>query len=295
MPASLLARCWHASSLTCANASTTPSPTPVLKIGNQSRPRVSKRPAAVLPTLLLDADPPSSRAQIFDLNIQRAPNLYEAVVGVSERVTLVGYTTDPLASERAVKFSEDGVVESGYNGANKVVRGLSGEAVEILREPDLGALRPQLEQLYADGFRACAIVFIHSYTFPDHELRVGELAREIGFTQVSLSSQLLPMIKAVPRGVSATADAYLTPVLSRYLSGFFAGFEDDGSGESLKVEFMGSDGVFSSVARTGGGSALADSSRLLAHPLQAASSHSATSRASSRSCRALPAVSSATP
>lgn len=86
---------------------------------------------------------------------------------------------------------------------------------------------------------------MHSYTYPDHEVRVADLARAVGFTQVSASSQLLPMIKMVPRGVSSTADAYLTPILRQYLDGFFSGFDEklkDGRVMSPRVEFMGSDG-----------------------------------------------------
>jgi 5-oxoprolinase (ATP-hydrolysing) len=86
---------------------------------------------------------------------------------------------------------------------------------------------------------------VHSYTYPEHELLVGNFARSIGFTQVSESSQLLPMIKMVPRGVSSTADAYLTPILRDYLDGFFRGFDEklkDGTIKSPRVEFMGSDG-----------------------------------------------------
>ena len=82
---------------------------------------------------------------------------------------------------------------------------------------------------------------VFRYTFPDHELAAKEIARDIGFTQISLSSQLLPMIRMVPRGVSSTADAYLTPVLSEYLEGFYSGFEGGSDGD-LSVEFMGSDG-----------------------------------------------------
>ena len=88
-------------------------------------------------------------------------------------------------------------------------------------------------------------MFVHSYTFPDHEVLVGNIARKVGFTHVSESAQLLPMIKMVPRGVSSTADAYLTPVLKEYLDGFFAGFDaklKDGQLRSPRVEFMGSDG-----------------------------------------------------
>ena len=86
---------------------------------------------------------------------------------------------------------------------------------------------------------------MHSYTFPEHERLVGKLAREVGFTHVSESAQLLPMIKMVPRGVSSTADAYLTPILRDYLDGFFSGFDEklkDGRLRSPRVEFMGSDG-----------------------------------------------------
>lgn len=90
---------------------------------------------------------------------------------------------------------------------------------------------------------------------------MGRIASELGFTQISLSSQLIPMIKMVPRGVSSTADAYLTPVLMEYLDGFFKGFDEKlrrGSGKDdvnqeevaeveerkhdPRVEFMGSDG-----------------------------------------------------
>lgn len=107
--------------------------------------------------------------------------------------------------------------------------------------PDLEQIRADLQKLYDSGVRAIAVCFAHSYTFPDHELSVGAIAREIGFPHVSLSSQLLPMIKMTTRGQSTTADAYLTPVLQEYLRGFYSGFEG-GEGGELRVEFMGSDG-----------------------------------------------------
>lgn len=99
----------------------------MLLIGNQSRPR------------------------IFDLNIKRPSQLYSTVIEVDERVTLVGFTSDPQADEHAVQFDDDGKVTRGYRGAGwdgvsegedpgRVVRGISGEAVRILREP--GALLP---------------------------------------------------------------------------------------------------------------------------------------------------------
>lgn len=111
--------------------------------------------------------------------------------------------------------------------------------------PDLEAVERDLKALYDQGYRSLAIVLVHSYTFPDHELAIGKLARSLGFTHVSESAQLLPMIKMVPRGVSSTADAYLTPILMEYLDGFFHGFDEklrNGRLRSPRVEFMGSDG-----------------------------------------------------
>ncbi|KAI0300115.1 5-oxoprolinase [Multifurca ochricompacta] len=196
----------------------------LLLIGNQSRPR------------------------IFDLNIRRPPPLYSTVVEIDERVTLVGYTSDPQAEVHKVLFDESGQVKRGYRGKGwdgtgdaegpgSVVQGISGEAVRILKRPDEGAIKSDLQKLYEDGYRSVAVVFAHSYTFPEHELLVGKVASSLGFKHISLSSQLLPMIKMVPRGVSATADAYLTPILRAYLDGFFSGFA-----QLPRVEFMSSDG-----------------------------------------------------
>lgn len=91
--------------------------------------------------------------------------------------------------------------------------------------------------------RSLAITLLHSYTFPDHELQLAKIAEEIGFTQISLSSQIFPMIKAVSRGYSATADAYLTPLTKTYIDSFRRGFIgnlEDTNG--ARCEFMQSDG-----------------------------------------------------
>ena len=87
-----------------------------------------------------------SRPKIFDLNIRRPPPLYSTVVEVDGRVTLVGYTSDPKAEEHAVQFDGDGKVTRGYRGKGwdgkgdaegpgDIVRGLSGEAVRIMKRP----------------------------------------------------------------------------------------------------------------------------------------------------------------
>ncbi|KAF5356710.1 hypothetical protein D9758_013743 [Tetrapyrgos nigripes] len=191
-----------------------------------------------------------SRPRIFDLNIRRPAVLYDTVVEIDERVTLVGYTSDPRAEEHRVIFDEEGKVDKGYTGngwdgveghygegPGEVVRGISGEA------------------LYTSGYRSLAIIFAHSYTYPHHEQLVGSLARQIGFEHVSESAQLIPMIKMVTRGVSATADAYLTPILRRYLDGFFGGFDQqlrDGRVKIPRVEFMASDGGLVDAERFSG-------------------------------------------
>lgn len=169
--------------------------------------------------------------------------LYERVVEVDERVTLEGYTSDPEFKEHDVVFDEKGRVTSAHEG--DIVRGISGEAVRILRRPDLDQVRTDLERVYAEGIDCLAICFAHSFTFPNHEQQVASVAREVGFKHISISSHLSPQIKMVPRGTSATADAYLTPVLKEYVSGFFAGFDEGlsgGSGPGARVEFMSSEG-----------------------------------------------------
>ena len=88
---------------------------------------------------------------------------------------------------------------------------------QVLRPPDLEAARAGLEAAHEAGIRAAAIVFLHGYRFPDHERRIAALARDIGFTQVSVSSAVSPLIKLVSRGDTTVVDAYLTPLLRRYV------------------------------------------------------------------------------
>lgn len=66
----------------------------------------------------------------------------------------------------------------------------------------------------------------YSYTYAEHEQRVGKLAAEMGFAHVSLSSEVMSMVKAVPRGFTTAADAYLTPVIARYVKSFRSGFDE---------------------------------------------------------------------
>lgn len=87
------------------------------------------------------------------------------------------------------------------------VEGSTGETVLVEQPLDVDTTRAELQRVYDAGIRSVAVVCLHSYTFPDHELLVGQLARDIGFSQVSLSHQVMPMVKAVARGYTAMADA----------------------------------------------------------------------------------------
>ncbi|BAV46225.1 5-oxoprolinase [Mesorhizobium loti] len=82
---------------------------------------------------------------------------------------------------------------------------------------DIAACRPAIEQAKADGIDAVAIVFMHAWKYPDHEKAVAKVCRKIGFAQVSVSHEVSPLIKLVGRGDTTVVDAYLSPILSRYV------------------------------------------------------------------------------
>ncbi len=82
---------------------------------------------------------------------------------------------------------------------------------------DLAGARRALEQAHAAGYRACAIAFMHGYRYPGHEQAVARLAAAVGFSQVSTSHTASPLMKFVARGDTTVADAYLSPVLRRYV------------------------------------------------------------------------------
>ncbi len=83
--------------------------------------------------------------------------------------------------------------------------------------PDAADVRRILEAIAADGFRSLAIVFMHAWKFPAHEAAVAAIARQMGFSQVSVSHEVSPLVKLVGRGDTTVADAYLTPILRRYV------------------------------------------------------------------------------
>jgi 5-oxoprolinase (ATP-hydrolysing) len=144
-----------------------------------------------------------ARPKIFARQIVKPDMLYERVAEVEERV-------------RA-----DGTVE---------------------RELDLAAVRRDLEAAKADGIAAVAVVFMHAYHYPEHEKRVAALAREVGFTQVSVSHEVSPLIKFVSRGDTTVVDAYLSPILRRYLARVDKELDTKKSGAQLML-MMSSGGL----------------------------------------------------
>ena len=92
-----------------------------------------------------------------------------------------------------------------------------GARGELLQPLDEAALRRDLTAAYDAGIRAAAIAFMHGYRFQDHERRAAEIAAEIGFTQISVSHQVSPLMKLVSRGDTTVVDAYLSPILRRYV------------------------------------------------------------------------------
>ncbi|KAG7379521.1 hypothetical protein PHYPSEUDO_008498 [Phytophthora pseudosyringae] len=160
-----------------------------------------------------------SRPKIFDLEIHMPDTLYDSVVEVDERLQLVNNEKNRLPTDE---------------------KGISGDYIRVTKDLDVEDLTKKLQAARDDGVESVAIVLLHSYTFPRHEEKVRDIATKLGFTQVSLSSEVMPMVKAVPRGFTTCADAYLTPVIKKYVASFCAGF---GEGlEKVNISFMQSDG-----------------------------------------------------
>ncbi|MFL4946857.1 hydantoinase B/oxoprolinase family protein [Streptomyces sp. MMS24-I31] len=137
----------------------------------------------------------------------------------------------------------------------------------VLRAPDLDVLAGPLQEAYDAGIRALAVVCLHSHLHPAHERAVGELAARIGFPQISLSSEVSPLMKLVPRGDTAVVDAYLSPVLRRYvqhvgdeLQGVRLMFMQSNGGLAEARQFRGKDAILSGPA--GGIVGMARMSRL---------------------------------
>ena len=130
--------------------------------------------------------------------------------------------------------------------------GAHGETVRAL---DLAAAERSLRGAFDDGIRACAIVLMHGYRYPTHEARLAELARAIGFVQVSVSHEVSPLMKLVSRGDTTVVDAYLSPILRLYvaqveadLPGVTLQFMQSSGGLTEAHRFQGKDAILSGPA-----------------------------------------------
>ncbi len=101
-------------------------------------------------------------------------------------------------------------------------------------EPD--SVRRDLQEAFDQGFRSVAVVLMHAFRNPAHELSIGALAEEIGFTQISLSHEVSPLMKLVSRGDTTIVDAYLSPILRRYVDHVSSALP------GVKCQFMRSSG-----------------------------------------------------
>ncbi|XP_042898773.1 5-oxoprolinase [Parasteatoda tepidariorum] len=162
-----------------------------------------------------------SRPKIFSLEIKCPEDLYEEIIEVDERIVLE-------KSKCEIKKICPTLIST------------TGENVKVWTPLNEEKLRNDLNIVLSKGIKSLAVVLIHSYMFPDHEQYVGRIAKEMGFDHVSLSSEVMPMVKIVPRGHTACVDAYLTPCIKRYVTNFSNGFEN--KLENVNVLFMQSDG-----------------------------------------------------
>jgi 5-oxoprolinase (ATP-hydrolysing) len=126
---------------------------------------------------------------------------------------------------------------------------------DVIRAPEADALRRDFAAARARGYTAVAIAFMHAYRYPAHEQAAAALAREAGFTQVSASHEVSPLMKLVARGDTTVADAYLTPVLRRYveqvraeLPGVRLLFMQSSGGLTDAARFRGRDSILSGPA-----------------------------------------------
>ncbi|HHH40016.1 MAG TPA: 5-oxoprolinase, partial [Sedimenticola sp.] len=157
-----------------------------------------------------------TRPDLFALDIELPEMLYAAVLEVDERIGARGEPVRPLDREQA---------------------------------------RRGLQQAFDRGLRSVAIVFMHGYRYPVHEQAVAAIARETGFTQVSVSHAVSPLLKLVGRGDTTVVDAYLSPILRRYVDRVAAQLQGM-TGEGGGLMFMQSNGGLTDAHRFQGKDAI---------------------------------------
>ena len=161
----------------------------------------------------------------------------------------IGYQNRPRLFDRHIRLPEllhCHVVE--------VAERIAADGV-ILRAPDEGVVRAQLETVFDAGVRSLAIALLHGYRYPAHEVRIAEIAADIGFAQISVSHRVSPLIKLIARGDTTVVDAYLSPILRRYVDRLAASmpgvrllFMQSNGGLTDARRFQGKDSVLSGPA-----------------------------------------------
>ncbi|MFC7334138.1 hydantoinase B/oxoprolinase family protein [Rhodocista pekingensis] len=176
------------------------------------------------------------------------PTVLAVTAGFADQLR-IGYQARPRIFARRIDLPEQ-----LYTRVVEVPERIAARG-EVLRPLDLTAVEAGLRRAYEDGFRACAVVLMHGYRFPAHEHAVGDLARRIGFPQVSLSHEVSPLMKLVGRGDTTVADAYLSPILRRYveqvaaeLPGVPLYFMQSNGGLAEAAHFQGRDAILSGPA-----------------------------------------------
>jgi 5-oxoprolinase (ATP-hydrolysing) len=161
----------------------------------------------------------------------------------------IGYQNRPRIFARQIVLPE-----LLYDRVIEVTERVSAHG-EVITALDEEAAARDLRAAYADGLRAVAVVCLHGYRYPGHEARIGEIARDIGFTQVSESHATSPLMKLVSRGDTTVVDAYLSPILSRYvdqvtaeLNGTPVLFMQSNGGLADAHRFRGKDSILSGPA-----------------------------------------------
>lgn len=137
------------------------------------------------------------------------------------------------------------------NSPQSFRKGVTGETIKVRKELDENEVTQSLKQLLATGIKSIAVCLLHAYTFPEHEKIIGAIAEKLGFTHISLSHALSPMVKYVPRGQTTCVDAYLTPLIRTYIQSFVSGFEQS-SVKNVAISFMMSDGGLCDVDQFSG-------------------------------------------
>jgi 5-oxoprolinase (ATP-hydrolysing) len=161
----------------------------------------------------------------------------------------IAYQNRPRLFDRNVVLPE--LLYSAVVEANERF-GAHGELIQAL---DQVSLRQQMSEQFAKGIRSVAILFMHSYRYAEHELFAEAIAKDIGFTQISVSHKTSPMMKLVSRGDTTVVDAYLSPILRRYVEqvasempGVKVFFMQSSGGLTDAQTFQGKDAILSGPA-----------------------------------------------